>query len=190
MKPCPYHDPSVLSGYYEGTLDSDLDREVSRHLPTCPQCLEALMNLERELTLMHAARFRPVPEDRPGAVFQFRRSGLQVLRNPAGPGGFQPVPLAGTRGSQEGTLHSMHREGVTLYLFPGGRGEQEVFSIRLEGVAGKGVQLREGGRVLERRGAGSRDRVDIENLEPGAYTVYIENRELISFVVQEEVPWI
>lgn len=189
MKPCPYCDPALLAGYYEGTLDPDTEREFSRHLLTCPQCLEALMDLERDLTLMHSRRLRTPPGGRPGAVFQFGRWGLQILQNLAEPEAFQPVSLAALRGDRRGTLHTLQREGITLSLYAESQGRRQLFSITLEGVAGKDVQLCGEGRVLERRGAGSRNRVGIENLEPGAYTVYIKNEEFISFVVQEEVPW-
>jgi hypothetical protein len=197
MKPCPFCDPSVLAGYYEGTLDPEQDREFSRHLLACPRCLEALVGLERDLTLMQFGEFRPLPDTRSGAVFQFGRRGLQLLHNPAGPGGFRTVSLAPVWEKKEPapcaperegtTLHALCRGGVTLSVYPGERGDRrEVFCIRLEGVAGKSVLLRCEGRVVERRGAGSRDRVDMENLEPGAYTVYVEGTVLAGFVVQEE----
>jgi hypothetical protein len=189
MKPCPYCDPALLAGYYEGTLDPDTEREFSRHLLTCPQCLEALMDLERDLTLMYSSRLRTPPRERPGAVFQFGGWGLQILQNLAEPDIFQPVSLAALRGDRTGMLYTLQREGITLSLYAEGRDQGEVFSITLEGVAEKSVQLRGEGRVVERRSAGPRNRVGIENLEPGAYTVYIKNKEFISFVVQEEVPW-
>ncbi|MFW6181774.1 MAG: zf-HC2 domain-containing protein [Spirochaetota bacterium] len=209
MKPCPCHDPSVLAGYYEGTLDQEQEREFSRHLLTCSRCLEALLNLERDLTLMRSGELRPVPAGRRGAVFQLGGRGLRLLQDLAGPGGFREVPAAYMRGeggsgsrafqvpqaprASQGkgvTQYHLTREGVTLSLYPGECGEgRGVFALRLEGVAGKSVLLRGEGRVAERSGAGSRDLVEIENLEPGAYAVYLDDKELARFLVQEEAAW-
>ena len=62
MDKCQYDDPSLIAMYYDGVLPEE--QAFSEHLLTCTQCIEKLLNLERDLFLVENMPLIKLPEKR------------------------------------------------------------------------------------------------------------------------------
>ena len=62
MKKCRFHDPHYISQYYEGTLDEETEKAFAEHILKCSECMNALLDLEKDLFLMKELKHDKLPE--------------------------------------------------------------------------------------------------------------------------------
>lgn len=182
MNACPYHDPDIIARYFEGALGPVTEENFSKHLFMCPRCMNALLELERDMALMHGIPLKPLPGSLARrAVFRLEKTGLRLLKNLLGTRGFAPVlepaPVRGERGS---TAQRYEKEDVTVDIVPA---KEDRFSIFVDGVKGRTLTLQEGDRIVERRTGGVEDSVRVENLRKGEFSLLIDGEGIISFII-------
>jgi hypothetical protein len=181
VKPCPYNEPSIIALYFEGRLEAEVDEEFSRHLLTCPRCLKALAELERDMSLMHGMKLEELPRAiSRRAVFRLEPQGLHVLRNLLGSRGFSPYLQPAFRGAPARTAQRYQEEDVRIDIIPG---SEEEFSMRIDGVRGRSLTLMEGERVVERRSGSEEDSLRVDGLARGGFSLLIDEEGFLSFIV-------
>ncbi len=182
MKNCPFHESNIIAGYFDGTLDARTEEAFSEHLLGCSRCMDALLHLEKDIFLMESMKLQPLPKKlRSGfALFHMVRGQLNLVRNIAGENRFMALPLAQVRGRQK-SVHAFEKSGVGLRIE--GEGDH-TFRIELDGVEGKSILVRRNGRIVERHSAERKRRVVFRYLERGSFSLYIDDREFIHFLVQ------
>ncbi len=182
MKKCPFHESNIIAGYFDGTLDAQTEEAFSEHLLGCSQCMDALLNLEKDMFLMKSMKLGPIPKKlRSGfALFHMVRGQLNLVQNLIGENRFRAIPLAVVRG-RERSVHAFEKEGIGLQIEGEGN---HTFRLELDGVEGKSILVRRNGRVVERHSAERKQKVAFRYLERGSFSLYINNQEFIHFFVQ------
>jgi len=181
MKNCPFYESNMIAGYFEGALDARTEEAFSEHLLSCSQCMETLLNLEKDMFLMESMKLRPLPKKlRSGfALFHMVHGKLNLVQNLTGENRFIVLPLAVVRGSEK-SVYALEKSGVDLRIEGEGG---HTFRIELDGVEGKSIVIRRNGRIIERHSA-ERKNVSFRYLERGSFILYIDNREFIHLFVQ------
>ena len=62
MDKCQYRNPSFIAMYYDGVLPES--HAFTDHLLTCKQCIEKLLNLERDLFLIENMPLIELPQEK------------------------------------------------------------------------------------------------------------------------------
>jgi hypothetical protein len=182
MKNCQFYDANIIAGYFDGTLDDETEAAFSEHLLGCSRCLEALLDLEKDMFLMESMKMGPVPKrHRSGfALFHMVRGRLDIVQNLVGEHRFRELPLTAVRG-REHRAHAFERDGISVQVE--GEGDH-TFRIELDGVAGKNIEVRRNGKIVERHSAEQKQRAIFRYLERGSFALFINNQEFIHFFVQ------
>jgi hypothetical protein len=178
MKSCPFEqNPDYVVMYHDGAMSREMEQRFSEHLTTCRSCMEALLNLQKDLFSMGIHRLHPVPsklaaaaearvhgkgdtqkEAEPAglhagrAVFKFVRGMLNLVENLTGPKGFKEHEVPGflqTQGQGEYRVSPVFRmEYHGVTLFLSSEGEAP-FGEKLQ-------PEKEGTFSIELRGLGER----------------------------------
>jgi len=187
MDSCSFNHPHIIAGYYEGTLPENEKKAFSEHLLTCSECMESLLNLEREVFLMHNIPFAGLPEGLGGkkAIFCLMKEGLKILKNLGGKQVFVPVSFVPARGNKRYNAYSLKSGDILINII--GREEQR-FDLEIGEVKGKNLILYRENRVVEAHHFCSEEKIRISRLKPGDYTLKINNSQVVSFNI-EAPPW-
>jgi len=195
VEKCRFHNPEFLSLYHDGALEESEQREFSRHLLTCRECMEALLQLDRDLFLMETASMEKVPKESLDSqeslesdrslktagsrvLFRLVGEGIELIRNLEGEGAFYPRRFAHAGGEE--LSFEVKRGALELEIRNEG---QESFSLEIKGLAGERVDLYCEGRLIESRSSIRRKSTAFLGLERGNYSVSIGGLEVIRFEV-------
>jgi len=181
VKKCRFHNPDYLSLYYDGALDEAEEMEFSRHLLTCRECMDALLQLERDLFLMSTSSLKRVPRasGHSNVVFRFLKEGIELKENIRGEGGFVPQRLA--HAGEEEVSYVMERDELSVEIRNEGNA---LFGIEVKGVSGKKVRLFRGGRLLEARSHIGTSSAVFHNLIRGTYSIAVNGLDVVQFDVE------
>lgn len=183
MRECQFHDPYYISSYYDGHLSEDDSRTFTDHLLTCKDCMDSLLNLERDLFLLKNVNLKEVPikTKTERAVFRLLSEGIKLLKNLDGELAFHPVALLPVRGTKVSDVYKINKQGIEVEI----RGEDEnLFSMELSGVKGKKVSINRDNRLVESHSRIGEEKLTIYNLERGNYSLVVEDEDLLMFSVE------
>jgi hypothetical protein len=188
MKPCRFRDPGTIASYFDGTMEKALEEEYSRHLLTCRDCAEDLLNLERDLFLMETVEFSRNPRrvTREGALFRLGKEGIELLKKLGAREGaaprFSPFVLVPVRGGDEKRNgYRWERGEVKVDVLPSGEARVRV---DVSGVKGKSLFLYRGKRLIEARSNAADDYICIDDLQKGDYLLFIREFGSFAFTVR------
>jgi hypothetical protein len=195
---CRFHNPEYLSLYHDGVLGDREEEEFSRHLLTCTECMEALMQLRRDLFLMETLpadfseatvqqKTQTVPgqaELRPAglfgiqALFRLAQGGLELLKNMSGEACFVSRRLE--HAGEDESCFVLSREGFEVEVRSEG---PELFCIEVAGLQGEKLALYREDRLLEARSNIRGGSAVFHGLARGIYSLAVSGREMIRFQV-------
>ncbi len=183
MKKCRFHDPHYISQYYEGTLDEETEKAFAEHILKCTECMNALMDLEKDLFLMKEVKHNRLPEKYVSGItiFQLVSNGIELVKGYGQVNGFQQfVPLP-ARGGENRLAYRLERVDVSVDIKSEGK---DHFNLEFNGVSGKRIHLYRNKRLIEAR-SNIKDRgVIMYNLEKGNYSLVINDQDTIKFIVK------
>jgi hypothetical protein len=205
MKSCPFDsNPEYISMFHDGAMPQDMEQRFSDHLVTCSTCSEALLNLQNDLFKLRITDFEPVPAglapearqdaDREAAVdvagtkplFRFIKGVMTLVEGLSVEGEFSLQEIPVVRGEARTVRSVYHRmpkpqeQPVGMYLISS---EENRFSLELRGIRSHIVALTRNRRVIEQRIDHETDRMTIEGLERGDYTLMIDDEVFSVFRV-------
>jgi len=181
LKRCKYNDPYIISSYYEGLLEDNLKEEFNNHLLACEECMNSLLNLEKDLFLMNTVKYKNIARgsEFSGVVFKFLEKGIRLVKDIDGL--FSRPTLIPVRGKKDKGLYKMKKDGIEVNI---GSVEKNLFYIELSGVYKKNFSLFCNKKLIEARANLDREKEIIQNLEKGKYTININDKKLIDFDVE------
>ncbi len=192
--------------YHDGVMPPKLEKRFAEHLATCQTCMEALLNLQNDLSAMGSMALQPVPgelarkegqqaqgkeaasvEQGPeraskigGAIFKVVPEMLNMITGRFGSGSFEKIPAPAVRG-KEVASYGAAVLGVHVRLY---YEERDLFSVEFKKVQGRSVEIQRDGRLWERHMDLKQDRFVVEKLPKGTYRISIDETHAMTFTVQ------
>ena len=205
MKNCPFeHNREYIVMYHDGVMPAKLEKRFAEHLATCQTCMEALLNLQNDISAMGCMEFQPLPEGlahksglqvqgesqldqgsergwkEGGAVFKLVPEMLNMVAGRFGAGSFKKIPEPAVRG-KEAASYETEVLGVHVRLY---HEESELFSVEFRKVRGRSVEIQREGRLWERHMDVKQDSFVVGKLPKGTYRLSIDETHAITFTVQ------
>ena len=208
MKSCPFeHKREYIVMYHDGAMPPRLEKRFAEHLATCQTCMEALLNLQNDLSAMGSMALQPVPGElaqrtglqahgaklaaveqgpaehtskKGGAIFKVVPEMLNMITGRFGAGSFERIPVPAVRGKEVASYEAAVL-GVRVRLY---YEERDLFSLELKKVRGRSVEIQREGRPWEKHMDLKRDSFVIEKLPKGTYRLSIDETHAMTFTVQ------
>lgn len=183
MKKCGLYDSDTISLYYDGKLLPDAQRAFSEHLLTCNECAQALLDLERDLFLMHNLKHERVPEKKAkkGFVFELIGDSIRLITGLYEGSSVKQLGLIPVRGEAGGKAYRIERKDISVEIWNDGDG---LFSLEVSGIYGKSFSLYCGRRLVEAKANVQESKVIVYKLQKGSYSLRIDNRIVFDFEVR------
>ena len=183
MKKCKFHDPYYLSGYYDGILDEETEKAFADHLLTCEQCSSALLNLEKDLFIMNTVKHKKIPERYMfgNTVFRLLAEGITMIRSIPKKDDFFRFEMLPVKGEDKGAVYRMEKGDMRVDVKSEGN---DRFTLELEGVTGKKIQLFCNERLIEARSHVREKGILMFDLERGNYSLVFDDQDSVKFVVE------
>ena len=175
MKGCSYNSPDYIAMYVDGVLSPEEKEAFERHLYSCDECLQSVMNLLDDLTTIKQFAYRLKNSIKIYMLFNLVNGVLKLIDSSGNirlKSGFNGSKA---RGDNPAPGYEANLGSIALNI--SGSPYKDRFSIILKGVRNCSIELRKKDRLLEVKRSIQKDEYKIDGLFRGEYILLVKSEK-------------